>query len=235
MDAARTAKRLGATDAVIVYRRNRDKMPAHTVEFEEAVSEGVTVRWLSTISRVEEGTVFVEKMALDENGFPQPTGEISELGADSVVLALGQDADLSPLAGIEGVQFEDGVVVVDDLMMTGHPGIFAGGDMIPAERTATVAIGHGKKAAQGIDHWLRGEEPGQSSRHELATFERLNTWYYSDAPRTVQREARARAPPERLRGDLERTRRVECAVRGTAMFIVRELLRVRQLLRRLSR
>jgi len=188
MDAARTAKRLGATDAVIVYRRNRDKMPAHPVEFEEALSEGITVRWLSTISRVEKGRILVEKMTLDKDGFPQPTGEFSELGADSVVLALGQDADLSPLSSVEGVEIEHGAVVVDDRMMTGLPGVFAGGDMVPAERTATVAIGHGKKAARGIDEWLRKVEPPRTDRHRLAPFENLNTWYYSDAPRTVQRE-----------------------------------------------
>ena len=75
MDAARSAKRLGATDAVIVYRRNRQKMPAHAAEVAEALAEGVTVRWMSTISRVDGHKVHVEKMELDSAGFPQPTGE----------------------------------------------------------------------------------------------------------------------------------------------------------------
>jgi 2-oxoacid:acceptor oxidoreductase delta subunit (pyruvate/2-ketoisovalerate family) len=71
-------------------------------------------------------------------------------------------------------------------MMTGHPGVFAGGDMVPAERTVTVAVGHGKKAARNIDAWLRGGVYEPAPKHELAPFEKLNAWYYSDAPLTVQ-------------------------------------------------
>jgi NADPH-dependent glutamate synthase beta subunit-like oxidoreductase len=188
MDAARTARRLGATDAVIVYRRNRDKMPAHAVEFEEALTEGVTVRWLSTIAEFTPGKVVVEKMVLDESGFPQPTGEFSELGADAVVLALGQEADLSGIAHLEDIEITEGTVKVDANMMTGCAGVFAGGDMVPADRTATVAIGHGKKAARSIDRWLGFAEVPRGPRPELASFERLNTWYYADAPKRVQKE-----------------------------------------------
>ena len=101
MDVARTAKRLGATDAVVVYRRTRERMPAHEFEVEEAEEEGVMMRWLETIKQVDGGKVMVEKMELDETGFPQPTGEIEELEADSVILALGQEADLSLLEGVE--------------------------------------------------------------------------------------------------------------------------------------
>ena len=71
-------------------------------------------------------------------------------------------------------------------MMTGYPGLFAGGDMVPAERNVTVAIGHGKKAARHIDAWLRGTRLAPAPKHATATFERLNTWYYSDAPKTVR-------------------------------------------------
>ncbi|MGB9112297.1 MAG: NAD(P)-binding protein [Acidimicrobiales bacterium] len=188
MDAARTARRLGATDTVIVYRRNREKMPAHAVEFEEALSEGVTVRWLSTIAEFSPDKIVVEKMALDETGFPQPTGEFSELGADAVVLALGEEPDLSGLAHLSGIEITDGTLEVDEDMMTGRPGVFAGGDMVPSERTATVAIGHGKKAARAIDRWLRGGKAPPLERHSLASFERLNTWYYSDAPKQIQKE-----------------------------------------------
>ena len=69
--------------------------------------------------------------------------------------------------------------------MTGHAGIFAGGDMAPAERNVTVGVGHGKKAAN-IDAWLRGTTTRRRRSIRLATFERLNTWYYSDAPKTVR-------------------------------------------------
>jgi 2-oxoacid:acceptor oxidoreductase delta subunit (pyruvate/2-ketoisovalerate family) len=186
LDVARTAKRLGATDSIIVYRRTREKMPAHESELEEALQEGVLVKWLSTITQAEESSITVEKMKLDAKGNPQPTGEFETLEADSVVLALGQDVDLSLLDGVPGLEIDRGVVKVDDGMMTGHPGIFAGGDMVPGERTVTVGIGHGKLAARNIDSWLRGEKWVHPPVHELASYDKLNTWYYSDAPKSKQ-------------------------------------------------
>jgi len=186
IDVARTAKRLGATESIIVYRRNREKMPAHDFELEEALQEGVLVKWLSTIKQAGESSITVEKMALDDKGFPQPTGEFETLEADSVVLALGQDVDLSLIEGVPGLTVQDGVVQVNPQMMTGHAGIFAGGDMVPAERNITVGIGHGKKAARNIDAWLRGSVYTPPLKAEVAGFDKLNTWYYSDAPKTVR-------------------------------------------------
>jgi 2-oxoacid:acceptor oxidoreductase delta subunit (pyruvate/2-ketoisovalerate family) len=186
IDVARTARRLGATESIIVYRRTREKMPAHDFELEEALQEGVLVKWLSTIRQAEESSIVVEKMTLDEKGNPQPTGEYETLDADSVVLAHGQDVDLALLEGVPGLAVKSGVVQVGADLMTGHPGIFAGGDMVPGERTVTVAIGHGKKAARNIDAWLRSGVYSKEKNHEAATFDKLNTWYYSDAPKTVR-------------------------------------------------
>jgi NADPH-dependent glutamate synthase beta subunit-like oxidoreductase len=186
IDVARTAKRLGAEEAVIVYRRTRDRMPAHDFEVEEALEEGVMMKWLSTIKNVDAGSITVEKMALDDKGFPQPTGEMETLEADSVILALGQDVDLGLLEGVPGLEVKDGVVKVGPNMMTGAPGIFAGGDMVPSERTVTVAVGHGKKAARHIDAWLRGEAYAPAPKHEIASFDKLNTWYYGEAPQQVR-------------------------------------------------
>jgi NADPH-dependent glutamate synthase beta subunit-like oxidoreductase len=186
IDAARTAKRLGAEEAIIVYRRTRDRMPAHDFEVEEALEEGVLMKWLSTIKRADPGKLVVERMELDETGFPQPTGQLEELDADSLVLALGQETDLSLLDDVPGIEVEDGVVKVGANMMTDHPGIFAGGDMVPAERTVTVAIGHGKRAAREISAWLRGGAYDAPTDLPLAGFDELNTWYYSDAPKTVR-------------------------------------------------
>ena len=188
LDAGRTARRLGATDAVIVYRRNRDKMPAHAEEVEQALGEGVTVRWLSTVERFERERLVLEKMRLNADGFPEPTGEFEELDADSLVLALGQDTDLSLLEGNDNVEVRDGVVQVATTMMTNEDGVFAGGDAAPSDRTATVAVGHGKRAARGIDAYLRGVDFVSGDRHDLATADRLNTWYYADAPRTERPE-----------------------------------------------
>ena len=188
IDVARTARRLGATEAIIVYRRTREKMPAHDFEVEEALQEGVSVKWLSTIQRADDGgALTIEKMRLDAQGTPQPTGEFETLEADALVLALGQDVDLSLLDKLPGLERRDGVVQVDPAtMMTGHPGVFAGGDMVPAERNVTVAVGHGKKAARHIDAWLRGSAVPPAAKHAPAEFERLNPWYYSDAPKTLQ-------------------------------------------------
>jgi len=182
MDAARTARRLGATDAVVVYRRTKDRMPAHESEVADAEAEGVRMKWLSTIARADGGKVLIERMRLDETGFPQPTGEYEELDADTVVLALGQEPDLTLLEGLPGVEIDKGVVRVGPNMMTGYPGVFAGGDMVPSDRTVTVAIGHGKLAARHIDAWLRGTQYTPPPPPPPATYDRLNTWYYSDAP-----------------------------------------------------
>ena len=190
IDVARTAKRMGAEEAIIVYRRTREKAPAHDSEIEEALQEGIMVKWLSTIKQADigdsGGEITIEKMALDDKGFPQPTGEFEKLAADSVVLALGQDVDLGLLEGVPGLEVKDGVVQVGPNMMTGHEGIFAGGDMVPSERTVTVAVGHGKKAARHIDAWLAGKTYAPPPKHEVATFDKLNTWYYSEAPHQVR-------------------------------------------------
>ena len=188
LDAARTAKRLGAEEAIVVYRRTRERMPAHESELEEALAEGVLTKWLTTVTRADEGKLMVERMELDETGFPQPTGELEELDADTLVLALGQDTDLSLLEGVVGVSVHGGVVDVDARMMTGAPGIFAGGDMVPAERTVTVAIGHGRRAARNIDAWLRAAVDEPAAELALADFDALNIWYYADAPRTMRPE-----------------------------------------------
>ena len=217
IDVARTAKRMGA-EPLIVYRRTREKMPAHDFEVEEALQEGIMVKWLSTIKQADESSLTIEKMALDSKGFPQPTGEFETIEADSLVLALGQDVDLGLLDGVPGLQVSDGVVQVGANMMTGHPGIFAGGDMVPAERNVTVGIGHGKAAAKHIDAWLRGEQYVPPPKHEVAAFANLNTWYYTDAPKTVRPMLdiiRRQSTFDEVQGGLDE---------GTALFEARRCL-----------
>ncbi|PWU54878.1 glutamate synthase [Micromonospora globispora] len=203
MDAARSARRIGATDAVVVYRRTRDRMPAHEVDLSQALDEGITVRWLSTITQIDGDRVRVEKMRLDDSGFPQPTGEYDDLSADAVVLAVGQEADLSLLSGVDGVGLDGGTVRVGPDLMTGHAGVFAGGDIVSArselaspavannrtavraEQTVTNAVGQGRGAASAIDAYLKGRASRPVPPSAPAGFERLNTWYYCDAPATV--------------------------------------------------
>ena len=155
------------------------------------VEDGILVKWLSTVNHVDEKSIQIEKMALDENGFPQPTGEFETLEADSLILALGQEVDFSLLGNSVDLDTKDGVMLVDSTMMTTHPGIFAGGDMIPAERTVTTGVGHGKKAARNIDAWLRKTVYEKIDNNDLVTYEQLNTWYYTDAPHIVRERLEA--------------------------------------------
>jgi formate dehydrogenase (NADP+) beta subunit len=187
MDAARTARRLGAEEALIVYHRDRAHMPAHAFEADEAVEEGVKIKWLTSIKEIIGPSLTVELMELDENGRPRPTGQFEKLEADAVVLALGQQTDSTFLTRVPGVELkQDGTVIVGPGMMTGHPGIFAGGDMVPGERTVTAAVGHGKKAARHIDAWLRGAEYHPLPKHSIVEFDMLHLPIYSDAERSVQ-------------------------------------------------
>ncbi len=187
IDAARTARRLGAEEALIVYRRDRAHMPAQAFEADEALSEGIKIKWLSTIKEIGTGELTVEVMQLDEHGKPQPTGTFETLSDDSIILALGQETDSGFLRTVPGIVLKsDGTVIVDENMMTGHVGIFAGGDMVPTNRTVTTAVGHGKKAAHHIDAWLRNQAQPVTVKHPVVEFAQLNLPIYADAPRSVQ-------------------------------------------------
>jgi formate dehydrogenase (NADP+) beta subunit len=189
MDTARTARRLGAEEALIVYRRDRAHMPAHAFEADEALAEGIKIKWLTTIKSIEGADLTVEIMRVDAQGRAQPTGQFETLQADAVVLALGQEADSGFLRKIAEIQFQsDGTVIVAPNMMTGYPGIFAGGDMVPSERTVTVAVGHGKNAARHIDAWLRGASYDKPPKHPIVDFVMLNLPIYTDAVPSTQRE-----------------------------------------------
>ncbi len=201
MDAARVARRLGAEEAMIVYRRTRAQMPAHEEEAADAEREGVRINWLRTISAIDGPELTVEVMELDASGYPQPTGRFEALEADTVILALGQDSDTGFMREVPGIEFDrDGTVQVSEALMTGCPGVFAGGDMVPSERTVTVGVGHGKKAGRQIDTWLRGIGGEHGPKHPEAVFESLNLWYFGDAGRRSQPEL---APQQRVAGFAE--------------------------------
>jgi len=189
MDAARTAKRLGAEEALIIFIMDKSHMEARAFEAQEAADEGIKFRWLSSIREIDAHEIMVEEMQLDGAGHPQPTGKFQILKADSVVLALGQQAESSFLQNMpEIVRQADGTVIVGPDMMTGRPGIFAGGDMVPTERSVTVATGHGKKAAHYIDAWLRGEVYTHPAKHPVIEFADLNLPIYADALRSSQHQ-----------------------------------------------
>jgi len=218
VDAARTARRLGASDALVVYRRTREVMPAHEAEVVEAEEEGVTFRWLSTIHDVGVDSITVERVVLDETGTPQPTGEMDLLEADTVVLALGEETDLALVDGCADIGVSDGTIVVDDTGMTDRAGVFACGDVVRGERSATVAIGRGRRAAAAIDDWLAGRPPEVEVAPALADFASLNTWYFADAPR----QHRARLDAVRRQSTFEEV--VEGLDASNAMYEARRCM-----------
>jgi len=189
MDAARTAKRLGAEETTIIFFSDREHMEAQAFEAKEAISEGIRIKWLSSILEIGNGELKVEIMVLDANGWPQPTGEFETLQEDSVVLALGQQADSGFLHKLTGVAFNpDGTLIVEPNMMTGASGVFAGGDLIPGDRTVTSAVGDGKRAARHIDAWLGGQTYAEPVERPIVDFNMLHLPLYAVAERSTQKK-----------------------------------------------
>lgn len=186
MDAARTARRLGS-EVMVIYRRDREHMPAHDFECAEALEEGVTFHWLRTIESIEGATFKLEKTVINDQGRPEQTGEYEEIEADSLILALGQNIDTHLASQLPKVEAKpDGTVCVDSHMMTGCDGLFAGGDMVPSDRTVTIGVGHGKKAAKNIDAYLRGEIFTKEPKNPVIKFDGLHLWYKTDADQSEQ-------------------------------------------------
>jgi len=190
VDAARVARRLGAEEAVMIYRSDRQHMKAHPSEAMEAFAEGVKVMWMSTVKQFGSDGITVEEMQLLPDGSGSiGTGRYEELRTDSLVLAVGEHADVEFLKALPGIRIGRGdVVEVDNQMGIGQAGIFAGGDMIGGARTMTTAVGHGKKAARNIDAWLRGAVFDKPPKHAVVPFEALNLPVFLDAERRQQGE-----------------------------------------------
>lgn len=191
MDVARTAVRLGAQDVTVISRGEQQHMTAHPSEIKEALEEGTNLLTLRSIHSIENNTLILEKLKTSEEHHSGktrvvPTGSFERIGADILVLAIGQEVESTILAGMENIQIENNTIVVDEGMQTGHPGIFAAGDMVPSQRSVTTALGHGKKAARYINAYLSAETYKPAPQNEVASFDKMEPWYYSDAPRTVQ-------------------------------------------------
>ena len=219
---------------VIVYRRTRERMPAHDFEVEEALQEGVMMKWLSTIKQGRRRrAITVENDGARQAARSRPA---SSRRWRPISLARARPGRRPVAARGRGrlvIEGRRGAGRPAN-MMTGHPGIFAGGDMVPAERNVTVAVGHGKKAARNIDAWLRGRRRDAAPSTRSPRSRLAEPWYYGDAP-AENRCARARhlapSPSTRCRSGLTRA----TPVRGAPLPVLRQLLRVRQLLRRVPR
>ena len=186
IDVARSAIRLGALSVTVVVRRGREYMPAHPSEIREGLEEGMRLLNLRQISAIQDRTLTLEVMVPVEGGQIIRSGQTETIEADVLVQAFGQTGDFAAFDQLPGLVIADGAVQVGPDLMTGAPGVLAGGDMIPWARNATAAIGLGKKAARHLDAWLRGERYQPRPKAEVADIGKLNTWYYSDAPRTVR-------------------------------------------------
>ena len=166
MDAARCALRLGA-EVTLVYRRTENEMPARVEEVHHAKEEGINFEFLNNPVRYEGDEkgfvkkVFVEKMRLgeaDSSGRrrPEPTGEIWEIEADSVVVAIGNSPNPVIQQNLRGLKTTGwGTIEVDNNNMTSIEGIFAGGDITTGAATVIEAIGAGKKAAASIIEYIK--------------------------------------------------------------------------------
>ena len=186
IDVARSAIRLGALSVTVVVLESREQMPAHQDEIKEGIEEGIKLINLRQIKGIAGNVVTLEAMVAGDGREFLHTGQTETIEADVVVQAVGQAGDYAALMNLAGLVIKDGAVQVATDLMTGATGVFAGGDMIPAQRNVTTAIGLGKKAARSIDAFLRGEKLVVPVKAEIADFAKMNTRYYSDAPRTVR-------------------------------------------------
>ncbi|MBQ9764048.1 MAG: NADPH-dependent glutamate synthase [Phascolarctobacterium sp.] len=167
MDAARTAKRLGAEHVYIVYRRGEDEMPARKEEIHHAKDEGIELRLLNNPVRIlgdEKGWVNGLECVKMELGEPDASGRRSPvevagseyvLDVDMVVMAIGQGPN--PLIKQTTPELEvnkRGNIVANEVGATSIPGVFAGGDIVTGAATVISAMGAGKRAAAAIDEYL---------------------------------------------------------------------------------
>lgn len=183
---ARIIKRFDS-EVSVYFPGDKKLMPAYDYETEDAMAEGVDVQLLRSISNVKKNKIQLEKMKV-EKGKAVGTGEFETIDADVLIIANRQETDSRFLQPVDGISIQDdGAVNIDAQRMTGHPGIFAGGDMLPGEtKSATIAIGHGKKAAKYIDAFLQGKTYQKREKHPTAGYRKLHMWYKTEAPQKEQ-------------------------------------------------
>jgi NADH-quinone oxidoreductase subunit F len=166
IDAARTARRLGAEEVTILYRRTREEMPADHEEIEDALAEGIRLETLTLptgIRRTKQGLrTTCKRMELgdvDKSGRRRPVpieGSDFELHFDQVLSAIGQFPAIPRRLGVD--YSERGYrITVDDALGTSEEGVFAGGDVVSGPSSVVEAIAHGRRAARAIDLYLGGD------------------------------------------------------------------------------
>jgi len=187
MDVARSAIRLGIKNVHIVYHRSRQRMAAFDFEIDETLDEGANLKVLRSLNKVDGNKIILNVVTLDDKGNPIPTGELEELPANMLVFALGQNSETDFLKKVYGIELKNnGSVIVDEQMMTGASGIFAGGDMLPYDQSVTYAVGHGKKAAKCIDAYLNGTSYANPKKHDIINYDNMDLWFDDPAMKTSQ-------------------------------------------------
>lgn len=170
MDAARSARRLGA-DVTIVYRRTEKELPARAEEVEHAKEEGIVFQFLTNplhIDGNDEGwvrSITCQQMKLsepDESGRARPVpieGSEFDIETDCVIMAIGTSPNpliKSTTKGLE-VNKHGGIIVEEETGLTSRTGVYAGGDAVTGAATVILAMGAGKTAAHGIDEYIKSK------------------------------------------------------------------------------
>lgn len=183
---ARLIKRLNS-EVSVYFPGDKKMMPAYDYETEDALEEGVDVQLLKSITSIKNKKITLEKLKV-EKGKAIGTGEFETIEADVLIIANKQESNSNFLLSLSGIVINnDGTVSIDAQRMTGYDGIFAGGDMLPGEnRSATIAIGQGKKAARYINSYLSGNTYLKPDKHPTASYRKLHMWYKTDAPQKEQ-------------------------------------------------
>jgi len=166
VDAALTAKRCGAKDVTVVCLEKQQDMPAHSWEMEGALAEGVKLipsrgprRILTEKGRITGVEIARCTSVFDDLGVfdPKFDGTPESIQGDQVILALGQEADLSFLGAASSIRPKKGLVTVnEDSLETGMKGVYAGGDVTAVSGSIIHAIAAGRKAASALDKAMGG-------------------------------------------------------------------------------
>ena len=201
VDAARSALRLGAKEAVILYRRSREEMPAGEEEIAACEAEGIKIEFLAgpveiLAKNCKATGIKCIRMKLGKkdksgrrNPVPVPGSEFT-VDADMVVPSVGQSPDLAFAKDDNQITITGrGTIMVDSKnMKTAHEGVYAGGDAVTGPATVVEAIAAGKKAAIAIDAAIKGQPLPETAKSEVIAYQDLNVDYFTKESRQAESE-----------------------------------------------
>ena len=158
-DSARAAIRMGAKTSTIVYRRNKEKMPAREIELQEAIEDGIKVIYNTKVLEAEVEDGKIEKVKCIKTD--KTNGEVKDIensefyiNADTIIFAIGLKPNKNILEK-ENIELENGLIKINEKCQTNIEGVFAGGDVCQSKATVCLAIKAGKDAAKNIIEYLQ--------------------------------------------------------------------------------